>query len=250
MRSAYDWTSVAGEPLYTTSCPGRSSSISNSGGGKYGVGCHDYIFYSRTGLKIKRVLLPPPISQLMGRENLDPNQPFISPDNYWSSYNGSDTRPFGSFPLPLRSSGTERFTVPDRQSILSIGNNRSDNHDDDSVPVDHSTEINSDIMNVLEIASARRKLQKMLDLSRDFTGYRPINKAVEEKQKYGKKKEVLQIENNTGSTELWIGESWLPYSTTNPVRTGWLPTETFCSTHIALCAEISIVTEALSSEWR
>jgi hypothetical protein len=243
LRSAYDWTSVAGEPLYTTSCPGRSSSTHKGGGGKHGVGCHDYIFYSRAGLEVKRVLLPPPLSQLIGRENPDPNHPFTSPDNYWSSHNGSIIRPFGSLPLPLRSSGVERFTVPDKTSMLSI----TDRSNDD----DNNTDINSDMMNVLEIASARRKLQRVLDLSKDFTGYRPIIKVsfiiciltlllmplaglhfcvgldfvtpslqfsfkytsssssikdIEEKQKYGKKKEILHIGNNKGPSELWLGE--------------------------------------------
>ena len=72
LRSVYDSTTVAGEPLYTTANPDGKGSLS--------VRCVDYLFFSTEGLQPTKVLGIPPLMQLNGD---DPRESAVKHHLYW-----------------------------------------------------------------------------------------------------------------------------------------------------------------------
>ena len=64
------------------------------------------------------------------------------------------------------------------------------------------------------------------------------------------KRKLLAALTDKNNKNFWAG-MWVPFGMRNPCRRqNWLPNERFCSTHIALVADLSFCDQFLAVEWK
>jgi hypothetical protein len=245
LRSAYDWFSSAGEPVFTALQPADTSS---AGGG---ASCKDYIFYSGSSLRLSKVCSMPTAAQLRGE---DPRQPPTIEDALWQRPSHLMRRCFN--------------TVNIEAVVGSTGGKSRDNSSNNNNNVDESN-ARDDARTIAmdeQVRAMKRRLRTALGKSMTVGQLQESEQQQQHKQSHiNSEASQSQSQSRHASQQpqqshpqgeqqvpsgYFYGGHWLPYSMENPYRLHhWLPNESFGSTHVALCAEFQINKEALAAEW-
>jgi len=251
LRSAYEYYSCAGEPVFTKSEPVEPSLAANTKVTP-GVSCVDYIFYSSSYLQMTCLLSMPTLCQLRGEgSDFDPREALIGADEYWAQP-----------PPGLQSAFAMHHVMPSlrgehwcRQEPMMARLYRQQmamQTSDQSGSV-----ISSDTGGGMSRISALSGSSGSTTYSKHFI--REIKGNMRKMLTPGtyslKKKGMIgrggaQAGSLPSGAPLVWGGSWVPYSNENSYsRHYWLPNEAYSSSHIALCAEFTFKCENLLSQW-
>eukprot|EP01038_Epipyxis_sp_PR26KG_P004561 gene4561-6433_t len=221
---AYESYSIGAEPMYTAALP-KTANNPNS------IDCIDYIFYDSITLKNLRILSIPMITEL-ANENIQelynvPNIHSIHPSNHTKHlYDELITKMYKKL-YP----SSHITNIDDTNPELMYEVFTKPNHE--ILPAPTVTKINE----------AKKHLKNILKHSGQVKMASAGDKPFESKHdgKHGSHKHNIPA--------VWCGH-WIPEPTVNPHRnTHWLPNESYCSTHIALCAEFQINNNNLATNW-
>lgn len=238
LRSAYEDFGSGSEPFFNASLPGEKKKI--------GTNCVDYIFFSAAGLHVKSVLSIPTLSNLLGGEY---------PQTPLSTWDRSRTRPYHCASQSFNrhhevlgkqfqefSSTLDPFSIDEfeREKTEAFDTEQSEEQAEEQ-PADQPQSPQQQQVSRHEIDETKRKLKQLL-----IKSYQHGSNPREE----GKNNTVGRAQGRKGKEPGFWGGLWAPVLHPNHQRYHFtLPNKMFCSTHLAVGAELEFEEYSLGTLW-